>query len=205
MLLCGLSSEEKSLGGTELCATSHQSIRLAPKRHDHLGGEKKMKRRRLHGGMKHGLNVTYFVRRVDGRIEGPFRARNLTVNAGLNAARQQLHNPAYALATTVAQYIAVTTDSTTPSSSDTTLASEQTTNGLARVAGTYSSLGGTGAWQQQITFTYTGGTAITIAKSAMFDAASSGNMYYEVLLSPSATLNDGDALVLTWQGTEQAA
>jgi hypothetical protein len=167
-----------------------------------------MKRRtsRVHGGMRHGgLNVTYYIKRVDGRIEGPFQVRNLTVNAGLQAARQQLHNPAYALATTVAQYIAITTDSATPLAADTTLASEQTTNGLARAAGTYSSLSGVGAWQQTITMTYTGSSPITIAKSAMFDAASAGNMYYEALLSPSATLNTGDALVLTWAGTEQAA
>ncbi len=155
--------------------------------------------------MRHRLNVTYYIKRADGRIEGPFRIRNLTVNAGLNAARQQLHNPAYALATTVAQYIAVSTDTGTPLAADTTLVSEQTTNGLARAAGIYSSLGGVGAWQQAITLTYTGSPTIVITKSAIFDAAASGNMYYEALLSPSATLNTGDALVLTWAGTEQAA
>lgn len=157
----------------------------------------------IHGARLHEPNVFYYIRRKDGRIEGPYKVRNLTVNAGLNAARQQLHNPAYGPA--FCQYIAITTDSTSPASTDTTLASEQTTNGLARAAGTYTSLSGTGAWQQQITYTYTGSSAITIAKSAMFDAASAGNMYYEVLLSPTATLNQGDALVLTWQGTEQAA
>jgi len=165
----------------------------------------KAKTRCLHGGMRLARNVQYFIERADGRFEGPFFARNLTTNVGVNMARRQLHDPSYAAATTVAQYVAVSTDSTAPASTDTSLASEQTTNGLARAAATYSSLSGTGAWQLQITMTYTGSSAITITKSAIFDAASAGNMYYEVLLSPSATLNDGDAIILTWSGSEQAA
>lgn len=172
---------------------------------------KRSRKRRSHGGFRYELkNVEYKIIRRDLaghvlRIDGPYRVKNLTVDAGLNVGRRQLHDTSYATSGKVAQYVAVTADATAPDSGDTTLTSEETTNGLARAAATYSSLAGVGAWQLEISMTYVGVPLKTLAKMAVFDDATVGNMYYEALLSPTAALNTNDVFVGTWQGTCQAA
>lgn len=171
----------------------------------------KRRSRRSHGGVRFIIkNVEYKIIRRDLqgnvlRVDGPYRVENLTVDAGLNFARRQLHDTSYATSGKVAQYVAVTTDTGGPASGDTTLTSEETLNGLARAAATYSSLGGTGAWQLVINMTYTGVPLKTLAKMAVFDDTTAGNMYYEALLSPTSALNTNDIFVGTWQGTCQAA
>lgn len=166
----------------------------------------KKKKSIMHGGFRVELrNVTYRIKRADGRIEGPFKVPNLTLNAGRNKARQQLHDTSYATSGKVAQYVAVTANSADPDAGDTTLTGEETANGLARAAATYSSGAGVGEWQLDITYTYTSATPITIAKSMVFDNSTGGNGYYEALLSPVAVLNQTDQLILTWAGTVQAA
>jgi hypothetical protein len=101
-------------------------------------------------------------------------------------------------------YIALSTDTTAPSATDTSLASEQTTNGLARALGTYSHTTGANTHQIAHTFTYscTTCTSTTIAKVGMFDASSGGNMMAETLLSPTATVSaNGDQIIITWTFT----
>src|SRR5438105_98840 len=70
---------------------------------------------------------------TDWEIKGNW-VPNLLTNAG----RDFIHNQTYITpaATPVAQYVAVTTDTAAAAAGDTTLASEATTNGLARAAAT---------------------------------------------------------------------
>ena len=147
----------------------------------------------LSAGFKAKANCSIKIIRANGRVE-QILCHNVNTTAGLNVARRQLYDPAYALATTVAQYIAVSIDTATPLAADTTLASEATQYGLQRAAGTYSGGGSTGVWNQVKTFTYTGSSPITLAKSALFDASSTGNMYHEALFTSTATLNQNDQI-----------
>ena len=153
----------------------------------------------LFGGMKNKVHVEVKIIRANGKVEYIY-AKNVNTTAGLNVARRQLYDPAYALATTVCQYIALSADTVAPVAGDTTLAGERTDNGLQRAAGTYSS-GGNGVWNQVKTFTYTGGCSITLAKSGIFDASGSGNMYHAALFGSTATLNTNDQIQVTWTGT----
>ena len=96
-------------------------------------------------------------------------------------------------------YIALTTDSTAPAAGDTTCTSELTTNGLGRALGTYAHTASTNTHTITKTFTYTGSSAVVIAKVCMFDASSSGNMFAETLLASTATVNaNGDQVTITW-------
>lgn len=99
-------------------------------------------------------------------------------------------------------YLAVSSATLTPSNTDTTLTSEISTNGLARVLGTIggyvqmSALDGAASYTVSHTWTATGTQTVTSA--AIFDAVSTGNMFVEGNLSASASLLSGDTLALTW-------
>lgn len=96
-------------------------------------------------------------------------------------------------------YIGLSTDSTTPAATDTTLASEQTTNGLARAQGTLSHTAGASSSQFTHTWTYTGSSSVTIAKVGLFTQSSNGVMVLETLLSSSGTVSaNGDTISVTW-------
>lgn len=101
-----------------------------------------------------------------------------------------------------ANYIALTANSSAPSASDTTLTGEITTGGggLIRAQATYAHTGGTATATLTKTFTANGSDSlpVTLAKIGVFNAASSGTMAYETLLSATATLSaSGDNIVLT--------
>jgi hypothetical protein len=99
-------------------------------------------------------------------------------------------------------YIALTADSTAPSATDTTCASEQTTNGLSRALGTYTHTTGTNTHKISNTFTYTASSTVTINKVCMFDASSSGNLFAETLLSAGASVAaNGDQITINWTFT----
>lgn len=101
-------------------------------------------------------------------------------------------------------YIALSTASLTPAKGDTTLTSETVVSGLARAlgtAGTYTAPAALdGAASYVITKMFTAGvTGPTVIQSAaLFDAASTGNMFVEANLSASASLGNGDTLTITW-------
>lgn len=99
----------------------------------------------------------------------------------------------------IANYIALSTDSTTPAGSDTSLASEQTTNGLARAQATDTHSAGAASSSLAHTWTYTGSSSVTIAKVGLFTQSSNGVMILETLLSSTATVNNnGDTITVTW-------
>jgi hypothetical protein len=101
----------------------------------------------------------------------------------------------------VADYLALTANTTAPSATDTTLTAEIATAGgaLIRAAATYAHTGGTAAYTLTKVFTANGTDAlpVTIGKVGVFNASSAGAMVWETLLGTTATLaSSGDALTL---------
>lgn len=124
----------------------------------------------------------------------------LKTNAGNDFQAKQMGGAASA--TAVAKWVAVTANSTAPSAASTTLTGEITTGGggLVRATGTYAHTTGAASYTITITFTANGSDSlpVTLAKFGIFDAASSGNLVFETLLSATATLSaSGDSMTLT--------
>jgi hypothetical protein len=137
------------------------------------------------------------VRDARGRLLARSRTKNLIVNSGLDFINTQVLSTTPG--TAGANYIALSTDTTAPAATDTSLLSEQTTNGLARAQGTLSHTAGTNSSSLAHTWTYTGATSTTIAKVGLFNAASAGTMVAETLLSSTATVSaNGDQITVTW-------
>lgn len=92
-------------------------------------------------------------------------------------------------------YLALTADNAAPSATDTTLASELTTNGLGRQIATLSHTTGQNNWDYSATFTYTGTGAQAINKVGLFDASSGGNLIAEELFGATVTVSiSGDTV-----------
>jgi len=94
-----------------------------------------------------------------------------------------------------AVYLAVTSDATAPSASDTTLASELTTNGFSRAVATYAHTAASTTYTLNYTWTATG--TETINKEAVFGAANTtagGVMPFESAEPNPPTLVSGDTL-----------
>lgn len=124
----------------------------------------------------------------------------MKTNAGVDAMLAQIHDTA--AAPNRFNYIALTADSTAPSASDTSLASEITTasGGLIRKQATYAHTNGTSTATLTATFTANGSDSlpVTVAKFGVFNASSSGTLGYETLLSATATFTaSGDNMTLT--------
>lgn len=120
-----------------------------------------------------------------------------------NAGKDLIYtNMASASQAAVANYIALTANSTAPAATDTTLTGEITTagGGLLRATATPAHTTGTNTYTLTKTFTANGSDSlpVTIAKIGVFNASSAGTMLFETLLSPSGTLSaSGDAIVVT--------
>ena len=102
------------------------------------------------------------------------------------------------------KYIALSTSSLTPAHTDTTLTGEMSATGLGRALGTQGSyvtpttLDGAASYTVTKTFTNTSGGSVTVVSAALFDAASTGNMFVEANLSSSAVMANNDTLAVTW-------
>ncbi len=102
-------------------------------------------------------------------------------------------------------YMALTTNATAASATDTTLASEITTagGGLIRKLATYAHTTGAASYSLAATFTVNGsdtGLPATIAKIGIFNSivGATGRMQFETLLGTTAVLSAvGDALTVT--------
>lgn len=106
-----------------------------------------------------------------------------------------------------ARYIGLTTDTGSPATSDTTLTSEITTNGLARALATFAHTGGTTTYTLSKTFTASG-THTNVHKAGLFTAetaAAGGILVADTNLNADATLASGDAIAITWTWTLPAA
>lgn len=120
----------------------------------------------------------------------------LVTNAGLDYFSKQ--GGGAASATAVATYFALTANSTAPAAGDTVLTGEIVTGGggLVRVAATYSHTAGQSTYLLQKTISANGSDSlpVTINKLGVFDAASSGNMVFETVVTPAVTYNaSGDS------------
>ena len=100
---------------------------------------------------------------------------NLRTNAGGDWQASVMANTSAPPAT--CNYIALSNDATAPSTSDTSVASEITTNGLARAQGTYAHTGGTSSFTVQKVFSATGTQASQ--KAGLLNASSSGTLCFE--------------------------
>lgn len=121
---------------------------------------------------------------------------NLLTDAGRDLFHAQCYTNTSA-GTRGVGFIALTTDSASPSASDTTLASEITTGGLARAdATTKTHTSGTNTTTLQHTFTASA-THTNVQKAGLFNAASSGILGHENTFT-QVTLQSSDTLQITW-------
>lgn len=94
-----------------------------------------------------------------------------------------------------AMFLAVTSDATSPTSADTTLTSEATTNGFARAVGTFAHTAA--ATTYTLTKVFTASGTLTVNKEAVFGAANTtagGVMPFESAEPSPPTLVSGDTL-----------
>lgn len=101
-----------------------------------------------------------------------------------------------------ADYLAVTANSTSPASGDTSLTGEITTagGGLIRKQATYAHTGGAATSTLTTTFTANANDSlpVTLSKAGVFNASSGGSMPFSSLLSPTAVVSAvGDSVTLT--------
>ena len=119
---------------------------------------------------------------------------NLVTTAG----RDFLHAQCYAssgIGSNGLNYIALSNDSGSPSTSDTTLTGEIVSNGLARAQGTVAHTSGTDTTTVSKTFTCSG-SAQSCQKLALFTQSSGGTMCHETAFT-QRNLNPGDTLAVT--------
>lgn len=122
---------------------------------------------------------------------------NLKTNSGVDFIAGQVSGTA---STATAQWIALSTNTSPVTATDTSLASEITTNGLGRSQGTYAHTTGAATYTVTNVFTATGSQS-GIAKVGVLTAASSGTLVYEVLLGTPISMNNGDQLSVQWTVT----
>lgn len=146
-------------------------------------------------------DVEVIVRDKYGKLKFYSFQHNLRTNVGADFWNTQLFSTSVA-AGNQANWVGITADSVAPAATDTSLASEQTANGLARAQGTVTHTTGATSTVISHTWTYSGSTPVTIAKAGLFTAAGppvAGTMVLETLLSSTATVNtNGDQITLNW-------
>jgi hypothetical protein len=131
---------------------------------------------------------------------------NLVTNAGLVAIHTFIYGTAAqrtaaSLGADGLSYIGLSNDAGAPAPGDTTLTGELSGNGLDRAAGTPTLPTGAGTITTiSHDFTYSGGVAQGIQKTALFDASSGGNMAHEILFT-QRILNTSDVITITFQIT----
>jgi len=147
------------------------------------------------------VNVHIVARHADGTIFYDNAIHNLRTTGGADwqAAVMGGSQP------NPATYIALTNDGAAAAAGDCaagsttcTLASEITTNGLARHVATYAHTNGTNTWA--LTYTWTATGTQSVQKAGMFNAASSGTMVFETNFT-QVNLVATDTLGATWTVT----
>jgi len=142
-------------------------------------------------GIHHGdIWSTQVYRNATGTWEAPYYGYNTYTDAGKNATRDLL---GYGNAGAGFKYVGLG-NTTAPSSSSTTLASEYSSGTLTRALGTYYALSQVGNWTISNTFTADADNQV-VNTTALFNASSSG-----VLLAgfsfTSATLQTNDQITI---------
>lgn len=148
-------------------------------------------------------DVEVTVRGRDGRVKSHSLQKNLRTNGGADFWNTQLFGVSGINGQAkTAGYMAITTDATAAAATDTVLASEETTNGLARTA-QLTPTHGAGATSSVFTntYTYTGSSSKVIAKIGLFNDthANGGTLVLETVLASTGTVNaNGDTITITW-------
>ena len=135
--------------------------------------------------------VHLIARHAAGTIFYDQTVHNLRTNTGVNWQFNQMAGTTAGVCT----YLALSNDSAAPSATDTALAAEITTNGLARANATPAHSGNTSSYTLTYTFTATG--TQSAQKAGLFNASSSGTLCFENAFSPVA-MNSGDTLQVVW-------
>ena len=142
--------------------------------------------------MPHVPNLVHLLaRHAGGTVFYDQTVHNLRTNAGVNWQFNQMAGATAAVCT----YLALSNDSAAPSATDTALAAEITSNGLARASATPAHSGNTSSYTLTYTFTATG--TQSAQKAGLFNASSSGTLCFENTFSPVA-MNSGDTLQVVW-------
>jgi hypothetical protein len=123
-----------------------------------------------------------------------YEDHNLITNAGKDFITAQIGSTS--ADSNGANYVALSSDSTAPEATDTTLTGEVSGSGLEREQGTYSHTGGTNTFTIQKTFTASG-IVDSVQKTGLFTASSSGTMMAENTFT-SVNILSGDQLTVTW-------
>jgi len=119
-------------------------------------------------------------------------------NVITNAGRDYLHQQGYAtsgLGTNGLNFIGLSNDTLTETSTSTVLSNEITLNGLTRAAGTYAHTNGTNTTTVSRVFTATG--TQSAQKAALFTAVSAGTMNHALAFTQRNLIN-GDTLTVTF-------
>lgn len=104
---------------------------------------------------------------------------------------------------TALRFVALSTNASAASASDTTLASEVTSNGGGRALATYAHSFGASTLTLSKTFSFSG-TVTAIHKAGLFGCLTSAGadpLSYETVMNADATCVNGDSLSLTWTFT----
>jgi len=143
------------------------------------------------------IHVNVLVEHADGTVEGPFHHAGTLTNTGKEYIEGKLGNNAFANNTAFAEYITLSTDTSSPSATWINIPSEITTGGLARAQGTYTSTG-TGQWKIEKQFTASAThTNVQLTGLNWASGASSGSLMCADTFT-AVTLNSGDKITVTW-------
>jgi hypothetical protein len=130
------------------------------------------------------------------------QSHNARVDSGALYVASQIGSGAGA----VANYIAVSANTTAVAKTDTTCPSEITTGGLGRAVATYGGyvaptvLGGTATYTLSLSFSAT--ATYTINKLCLFNAVTGGTMLFETLLGSAVSGGTGDTINVVWTVNE---
>lgn len=155
--------------------------------------------------IREGVNISGWVKVQvvrDGKVIYFHEGHNLITNQGKDIISKQVFqfnvNVTQKSNPNASAVIALSTDATAPSASDTTLTGEITTGGLGRKLGTVHHTNSTSTVTIRTTFTATG-THTGVQKAGLFNilTASSAGMLAENTFS-SVNLISGDQITITW-------
>jgi len=137
--------------------------------------------------------ISVVARHPNGQVFYRSSLPDLETNAGLDFQADVMGTTGTQVA--ACNYLALTDTAISPAATDTTLSGEITTNGLARIIGTYAHT--TGADTYSIAHTWTATAAQSAQGAGMFNASSAGTMCFENTFT-SVSLSTNDTLTLTW-------
>lgn len=133
----------------------------------------------------------------DGKVIWEGETHNVVTNSGRDFLHQQGYQTS-GLGTNGLNYIGLSADALSETTSSTTLSTELSGSGLTRAQGAVNHTAGTNTTTVSKTFTMSGAGPQTVQKAALFTASSSGTMCHVLAFSTSRSLVLNDQLVVTF-------